>query len=85
MTKQQACAELFRTLAAAPMDKSRPKFERLARNGDVEGFWNYYIDCLTRLASVDVSIEREGKTSFRMLRPRMEAIYSAYQQVTPKS
>ena len=41
MTAAEVCAELMRTLNAAPIGQSRPRLERLARTGDVDGFWAF--------------------------------------------
>lgn len=75
MTSRLKAQLLFQILSLAPMKESEPRFRQLRDAGDVEGIWSYYAGCL-RTPSMDEKIEMQGLTSFRMLKPAMEAIYS---------
>lgn len=75
MTAQLKASVLFQILSLAPMGESETRFKKLAADADVDGFWNYYQGCMRAMPDMDARIEKQGKVSFRMLRPAMEAVY----------
>ena len=77
MTSKLKAKILFQILSLAPMQESEAQFSRLAANGDVEAFWRFYEACLSSKPEMDEQVEKQGKVSFRMLRPAMDAVYRA--------
>jgi hypothetical protein len=68
---------LFQILSLAPMGESAARFKELAEAGNAVAFWKYYESCMHRMPDLDAKIERNGQISFRMLKPAMEAVFTA--------
>ena len=57
------------------MVESRPNFRKYAEAGDLDAFWQYYLNSIQSRSDVKRSVEAAGQMSFELLRPAMEAVF----------